>query len=394
MSTEQKYRPGGDAEAISRISREYYGSLRNMFDVHGWPERGAAMMPAQQAHVAKTYGSVRAFERLHERSSSILSPMQSIYSRPPNVWLTSFHDFKPESWGFLGFTKETSRTKFTRESQPGVLVVVYGSKRAASPEHRGNVIGVLQCSHTLGSPRDFMSVDDIREKEASTYIRDKWNYAIKINRAWRVLPSSYQDVRQFAPDATSTGAWQYIGSTGTQLTANEAFKILKLNMMEVPVYGGTPPIKTAPDNALRLLAPSKAGPVSQSPFNVKESEGPKHLYIMKLTGDADTFLGSETHGHIIVKAGFSVDPIGRRDTLNSTFPNFVYKWEILHSGFTDGTSPYPSSRHALEGEQAMQSKLCDGPNSKSLGGEFFLAHPEQVSKAWAAGNLAARNFKE
>lgn len=57
--------PGWDAKAIARIAQDSYGGLRQMFEAHGWPERGAAMMPAQQKRVAETYGSVEAFVEKH-----------------------------------------------------------------------------------------------------------------------------------------------------------------------------------------------------------------------------------------------------------------------------------------------------------------------------------------
>ncbi|MDO6484411.1 hypothetical protein [Shimia thalassica] len=54
-------KPGWDAKAISQISKQHFGSLADMFEFHGWPERGAKMMPAQQKRVADHYGSVEAF---------------------------------------------------------------------------------------------------------------------------------------------------------------------------------------------------------------------------------------------------------------------------------------------------------------------------------------------
>lgn len=56
------YKPGGDAQAISRIAHEHFGSFEDMFAYHGWPERGADMMRKVQTRVATTYGSVQAFE--------------------------------------------------------------------------------------------------------------------------------------------------------------------------------------------------------------------------------------------------------------------------------------------------------------------------------------------
>ena len=53
--------PGWDAKAIHSIARETYGSLKAMFEYHGWEERGADMMRHVQRRVAETYGTIEAF---------------------------------------------------------------------------------------------------------------------------------------------------------------------------------------------------------------------------------------------------------------------------------------------------------------------------------------------
>ncbi|UWQ41879.1 hypothetical protein K3718_01960 [Leisingera aquaemixtae] len=53
--------PGWDAKAIAKVAKEQFGGLREMFEAHGWPERGSQMMPAQQKRVKEAYGSVEAF---------------------------------------------------------------------------------------------------------------------------------------------------------------------------------------------------------------------------------------------------------------------------------------------------------------------------------------------
>ncbi len=58
--------PGWGAKAIARVAQDSYGGLRQMFEAHGWPERGAAMMPAQQKRVAATYGTVEVFVEKHK----------------------------------------------------------------------------------------------------------------------------------------------------------------------------------------------------------------------------------------------------------------------------------------------------------------------------------------
>jgi len=59
------YTPGGDAKAIAHIAKEKFGGFTEMFEHHGWPERGSDMMRKVQTRVVETYGSVKAFEAEH-----------------------------------------------------------------------------------------------------------------------------------------------------------------------------------------------------------------------------------------------------------------------------------------------------------------------------------------
>lgn len=385
------YSQGGDAQAIKRIAESYYGGYGNMFEAHGWPERSTKIMPAVQSRVVETYGSVRAFEQAHERGD-LMFPMEAIKADPPNVWLTSFYGFKPEEWGLLGFTDEGRRQSFLNGSQPGVLVVIYGAGEASKSD-LGKIIGIQQCSHQTGHTSKFMSPAEWVAKERDPDRRNKWNFAVKATRAWRVTPESRMLVTDFAPEATASGAWQHIGARGVRLSRQEALNILKLDLQEIDVYGENPIIGSVPGSAKEILAPSKAGPASQNPYVTRESEGPKHLYILKLVGDADGFLGEKANGHIIIKAGFSRSPQTRCDDHNRALPRCAYRWEVLWSGITSRYDPYPTSEHAKAGEQAMQRVLCTEHRGRSLGGEFFLAEPALIDEAWHAGNSKAKEYK-
>ncbi len=52
---------GPEYEEIARIAKDVFGGFEVLFDAHGWPERGSAMMPVVQARVKETYGSIAAF---------------------------------------------------------------------------------------------------------------------------------------------------------------------------------------------------------------------------------------------------------------------------------------------------------------------------------------------
>lgn len=62
------HEPGWDAIAIARIAKEKYGGTKQMFESHGWPERGSQMMISQQRLVKERYGSIAEFVRHHEHA--------------------------------------------------------------------------------------------------------------------------------------------------------------------------------------------------------------------------------------------------------------------------------------------------------------------------------------
>jgi len=59
--------PGWDAKAISNIALDYYGGFKEMFEKHGWPERGSEMMQKVQSRVKEAYGSISEFAAKHSK---------------------------------------------------------------------------------------------------------------------------------------------------------------------------------------------------------------------------------------------------------------------------------------------------------------------------------------
>ena len=198
MSTGETYSQGGDAKAIKAIANAYYGGYAKMFELNGWPERGDKIIPVVQKRVVETYGSVRAFEEAHVRPDGLMFPMEAIRAEHPNVWLTSFYGFRPETWGFVGFTDNGRRSSFLKHTKPGVLVVIYGAGKAPK-DMLGNVVGILQCTHQIGHAEDFCAPAEWVKKQADPERRDKWNFAVKAVRAWRVTPESRIPVRASPP---------------------------------------------------------------------------------------------------------------------------------------------------------------------------------------------------
>jgi hypothetical protein len=383
--------PGWDAQAIHRVVRDHYGTLEAFFERQGWPERGQAMMVAAPTRILECWESIAAFETFHD-AGALPNPLDVIGQEKPDVWLTSYYGFAPKSWGYLGFTLEWMRKRFLRESRPGALVVVYGAGSADCPAERGRVLGIQQQTHIKGFKRDFLPDWRWAEEERDPKRREKWNFGLKAARAWKVTPESRPLVRDFFPDTFAPGRATGIGAYGMRLTHAEAQRVLTLDLVEAQLFGGLPVDVELPGPAREVLKPSRAGPVSQSAFMVREAEGPKHLYILKLEGDPDALLGRSAQSRQIVKVGMSCSPETRCDAHNHALPKGAFRWRVLRSTHMEGRDPFPSSKHAIEGENAMKRYLEGAALSESLGREFFLAESNTLEGAWAEGIAAAASW--
>lgn len=388
--------PGWDKQAVNGIAAAEYGGLEEMFAAHGWKKGDNTYGQVAPSRVKATYGSVDAFVRAHENGragNALLDPTVAITSDPPQVFLKSFYGFTPDTWGFLGYTDPSMRDWFLRESKPGALVVIAGTSTAHKPEERLRILGVQQQTHVRGTKWDFLAPERHAAEKVSTDRERRWLHALKATRAWRIADEERAFVRDIFPTTHDGGKnGTVIGSYGKRLTATEAKAVLDLTLIEVPVFGSSAVDALMPGPATVVLKPSRPGPVSQSGYVVREAEGPKHLYILRLKGEERHILGYDPVGRWVVKVGFSVSPITRCHAHNKALPACAFGWEVMRSTHNDGRGPFASSSHAIAGEQAMKDLLeRDGD---SLGGEFFLAAPSAISQAWREGVRAAENHKK
>jgi hypothetical protein len=380
--------PGWDKRAVNQIARDVYGSLRQMFDAHGWDTDGKTPGQVAPTRVKVAYGNVESFVGAHKNGilrNAILNPSAAIDNDPPDVWLTSFYGFTPENWAMFGFTVEADRRSFLEQSNPGDLVVIYGTKDLNTSD-AGKVLGVIQVSHVIDTAQRFLS-QEVWAKKLQSH-PGKWNFGVQILRAWKVPIDCQPSIESFAPATYSHAKAQAIGRYGMRLALADIKSLKALALEEVSVLrlpAVTPTVLLPGSEALR---PSRPGPISRNPYLVRESEGPKHLYILRMTGPTDHFVNETVGDREIVKVGFSVSPETRRRAFSAALPGSRIAWEILHSTFSEGNKPFPNSAAALAGEQAMV-RLLD-KEGHSLGGEFFVASKEAIDRAWSIGNQTAK----
>ncbi len=154
--------PGWDKRCINAVAKRDYGGLQPMFTAHGWDAGDRVTSQVAPSLVVAAYGSVAAFEAAHP--AVLPNPLQVIEDADPDVWLTSYYGFTPDSWGLLGFTQEWMRRDFLASSRPGALVVIYGAGGAPDPAERGRILGIsnnptfkagseTSCRRTVGRTR-------------------------------------------------------------------------------------------------------------------------------------------------------------------------------------------------------------------------------------------------
>jgi len=308
------------------------------------------------------------------------------------VWLTSFWGFAPDQWGCIGFSNEARRSRFLAKTKPSVLVAIYVTKGKGAREERGKVIGVLEVSHETGHAERFISGDRWAEKEADPDSRGKWLFALRATRAWRIAPEDWRNVDELFPEAYASADPQFIGDAGVPVGPDEAEKLLQLDVYEVPIYGQNRPVDSTTITTLETsLTPSRAIPPAESGYWVGETDGPKHLYILKLDGDIAAYLGRKlatVEDKAIIKVGLSKSPLSRRDQIQGAYPVGTYRWAVFRPQDTKVPAPYANARIAIAGEDAMKARLVDD-GAESLGGEFFLAPDWLVHQTWTAGRVAA-----
>jgi hypothetical protein len=147
--------PGWDAKTVSAVVAQHYGGrLAELFEAHGWPERGAAMMPAQGRRIVECYGSIAAFATAYENGRAgnfVLNPLNAVDGDAPQVLLKAYWGFDPENWPCLTLTDKGRLRTILTETQPGFLAVIYGNYTDEVPEEmRGRVVGIYQLSHQIG----------------------------------------------------------------------------------------------------------------------------------------------------------------------------------------------------------------------------------------------------
>ena len=314
--------------------------------------------------------------------------LSSPFAKSPSVWIKAFYGYDPESWGCVGYNQPGRIDTLINNTTDPFIMAIWVTFDSNDPA-AGKLAGFMEVTHEKGRRADFIAPfqDDAHEK-------GKWEYSLRASRAWEILPEFQPKIRDFYPDMQAGKRERASGRWAEKLPDQYIEKLKALPRREVKVYGSDAEI--TPD----IVFPStkggfvKSGPGRRNGFEVGEPRSlEKELYILKLNGDVDAFLGRNGHGQSIYKIGLSISPETRKATLNSAIPNGQFYWSVERTTLRDGDPRYPNHEIAEAGEMAMKEYL-GGIKNAHLGGEFYLASEKAIKAAWELGKSKASAMKE
>jgi hypothetical protein len=327
--------------------------------------------------------------------STLSHPVLDEYTE---AYITSFWGFSPSTWGCVGFSKEGRRDTIIRETSDPFVMVIYVTDNAGPPEqgevdYRGKLAGFYLVSHEKVDRRE------ATDKKHHDLEPEKWKYSLKAIKAYEISPQDRPSIREFEPSIFGDKTYRSISTNGG-LLSNSAFKMLKsYSFRETPVYGNEA------DCSFNVVSPSlesddksskgyvAGGNVNGSGYYVPpEGESEKELYVLKMEGDVDAFLGEPANGKNIYKIGLSISPESREKHFNRSMPNGQFIWKVLRSTGLDGDEPYPNFKTAEKGERAMKIFLSN--SSRWLGGEFYLSTEALITESWIKGKVEALRFRD
>lgn len=270
-------------------------------------------------------------------------------------------------------------------TDPFVLVCNVTLSAPNADEHeRGKLVGFYLVRHEDGDRDEF--THPIHHSLEPT----KWRHALRAVRAFDYLPEYRLDIRQF--DATMLDRAQTVASNGEIITDGRRLALLRdTPWIEVPVYQPSNRGASAGD-AATALGMVRAGPENAGGYYVPAATQtlPRHLYILRLDGPADAFLGTPSNGRHIVKIGLATSPESRRSEFQRALPRCAFTWKTHRTSFVTGVPAGWPFRAAESGEYAMKRYLAGC--ATHLDGEFYLASDVQIEEAWRLGNAAAQAF--
>lgn len=309
-----------------------------------------------------------------------------VWTDKTSVLFTGFWGWSPETWGTIGWTGQrglTRRTNILSQLTDPFITVCYvtSNKTYIDPELKGQIAGFYLVSHETGSRNEFTHPNH-HENEP-----EKWEHSLRAIRAFSYLPEYRLSLSDLDP--TMVNRARSISAMGEILTDPEQIKILKETpWVEVDVYTSSKQISGVEDAFLEH-GKVRAGPANKGGYVVPPVTQllPRQLYVLRLDGDTDAFIGKPCNGSSIYKIGLSASPDMRRQAFQKSMPRGSFQWLVERTSMETGFDEY-SFDDAVAGEDAMKKHLSE--HAEWLGGEFYLTTESEIETAWQKGNSTVK----
>ena len=359
-----------------------------MFDAHGWDNvPGNKLTVWAQGLIKKNYGSIRSFEATHEDASDI-------WDRGYDVLFTSVWVWEPDKWAAIGWSDpggEAKRDNLLKELTDPFIMVCYVTKtsKRAEKETRGKIVGFYLVSHKTGHRNEFC--DPVYHKENP----GKWAHAVRALRAFSFFPEDYIDADKLYPELLPRYA-RTIASHARLLDPGQVDRLREMPWREDYIYKSAPALRN--NAVVGSSSPSRgmvrAGPASNEGYFVSGGTQllPYELYILRLEGDTDAYLGYSANGRQIIKIGMAVDSERRKSDFQRALPKGAFRWATIRTMRSRNLPPCSSHSIAVKGEDAMKNYLKE--NADWFDGEFYLANEQDIDEAWKLGCQAARAARD
>jgi hypothetical protein len=306
-----------------------------------------------------------------------------------SVLFTSFWGWSPETWGTVGWSGDrgkTRRTNLLKQLTDPFITVCYvtSNKTNTDPKLKGMIAGFMLVTHETGD-RDAFTHPIHHARDPG-----RWRHSLQAERAFSYLPEYRLSVAEFDPGLVSRA--RTVSAMGEILIDRR--KIAQLQetpWIEVEVYS-----PDGADEPLSDVIPAggmvRPGPAAGSGYVVAGGtrDLPRDLYVLRLQGDTDAYLGHSAEGRAIYKIGLAASPDMRRQAFQKSMPRGAFAWLVERTSSTAGWGTCPSFDAAVAGETAM--KKCLVKSSVWLGGEFYLATEADIESAWREGHAAVLTF--
>lgn len=298
-----------------------------------------------------------------------------IWPEGRSVLFTSLWGWSPETWGAIGWTGARGRTRranlLKQLTDPFVAVCYATANRSdIDKDLKGKIAGFYLVSHEMGDRDSF--THPLHHGQSP----EKWRHSNPATRAFSYLPEYRLSIRELDPALLKRA--RTIAAMGEILTDPALIaKLRKTPWVETEVYRGST-LGELPDYPEPEPGFVRPGPANRSGYWVESAayDLPRRLYILRLHGDEDAYLGTPAQGKWIVKVGLSASPELRRQAFHKAMPKGRFAWEI------ERTSGDAHFERAKRGETALKQHLAK--SADHLGSEFYLVHPATLADAWQA----------